>query len=324
MTPSQRPTMPPNVFAMRGEIDDIREEYRTSDACRLLTRLKVFELTLRIFRGNFGDWQRVIDQYRPASPLAALDMMRRPGRWVEPFLVEITRTLHNFAASAFTLVDHTRNLHNELYSASGALPDYQARVDTEFANDGLALFIKGLRNYCVHYSLPLVGVQLGIQSDIHTGTSTNWGVPLSISKLLAWDGWTARPRAFLQGSGPTIDLATVVRQYRDKVESFQGWFQEQQRSVHRAEYEHQARTRFQIARLLELARFYEVVASLLPGRTPDFSEEELRPVAYEMYEEESRLRGDEVHGNDLEHWFRAIGRLTLLSEQAADLIPAPE
>jgi hypothetical protein len=144
---------PANPFALRSQAASIQETYLASDTCQLLKRLKVFELTLRVFRGNYADWQRIIDQYRPASPLAAINMMRKPAKWLEPFLVELTRALHNLAASAFTLVDHTRNLHKELYEKAGSIPDYQTRVNADFAHDGLARFVGGLRNYCVHYTL---------------------------------------------------------------------------------------------------------------------------------------------------------------------------
>jgi hypothetical protein len=110
----------PLVLRREAEAIDLQETYLASETCQLLKRLKVFELTLHVFRGNYADWQRVLDRYRTSSPLAAIDMMRRPNRWVEAFLVELTRALHNLAASAFTLVDHTRNLHKELYEQEPA------------------------------------------------------------------------------------------------------------------------------------------------------------------------------------------------------------
>lgn len=312
--------IPLNAATLRADAQHIREQYLASDACKLIKRLRVFELTVKVFRANYADWQRVINQYRPESPLAALQMMQRPKPWLEPFLVQLTQVLHNFLASAFTLVDHTRNLYNELYSKNGSIPDYQSRVAADFATDGLAAFIKDLRNFCIHYTLPLVGVRLGIHSNINTGTTTNWGVPLSSEKLIAWKGWTAASKKYIGTVGETLNLDGVITSYKEKVENFQQWFQEQQRRVHKAEYDFQFATRFESDRRIELARFHEVVSVLLEGQTHGFSDEELRSPAHEIYEDECRLQDRQVDGNDLEHWFRSIGRLTILKEQEQEML----
>ncbi len=307
-----------NPLVLRGEAVDLLEAYLVSPACQLIKRLKVFELTLRVFRGNYADWQRVIEQYRPDSPLAALGMMHTPRNWVEAYLVELTRALHNLAASAFTLVDHTRNLYKELYEAAGTMPQYQPRVDADFTDDGLARFVGGLRNYCVHDTLPLIGVSLGVQFDVEQGSSTKWSVPLNTARLLAWDGWHSEAKKFLKAAGARLNLGDTIQKYHDKVESFQQWFQEQQRAVHHAEFDQQANTSHRIARLQELARFYEWAAANPDGPTHAFTDEELRPVAFEMYEEDNRLHGRVIDGKDLEDWFRAVGRLTLLRQQEVD------
>lgn len=96
------------------ERQELIEEYLASDACALFKRIKVFELTHKVFLANFDEWQRAIDTKCPADPIQVVQMMQDRS-WVEPYLVEITRALHNLVASAFTLIENTRVLYNERY-----------------------------------------------------------------------------------------------------------------------------------------------------------------------------------------------------------------
>lgn len=98
---------------------ELIEEYLASPACELFKRIKVYELGYRIFLTNFDEWQRSIDAKCPNDPMELIQMMQE-GSWVEPYLVEVTRTLHNFVASALTLVDTTRVVYRELYEPKGA------------------------------------------------------------------------------------------------------------------------------------------------------------------------------------------------------------
>lgn len=217
---------------------DVIDEYRSSVACQTLKRLKTFELTLGVFRKNYEEWENAIHSQEPSNPFEAIRMMSQTG-WVEDFLVEITRTFHNFVASAFTLVENTRKFYRELYEPDDKMPMYQQEIERRFVSDELSQFIDNMRQYCQHKRLPLMSVQLGIRLTPQ-GSETNWGVPLRKRELLDFN-WNARARRFVEAGGRSIDLWDVTRQYRDKVNEFHEWFSDQQRQIHHEEYEYAER-----------------------------------------------------------------------------------
>lgn len=213
---------------------ELIEEYLASPACELFTRLKVYELGYRIFLTNFDEWQRSIDAKCPNDPMALIQMMQDRS-WVEPYLVEVTRTLHNFVASALTLVDTTRVVYRELYEPKKLLPEYQGEIDTRFIKDGTAQFVKDLRQFCQHYRLPLVMARIGLKFEAQGG-HIRWGVPISRKQLELWSGWSATSKAFIAGLGKEIDLEAVAKEYKDKVVAFNSWFEGKQKEVHVAEW----------------------------------------------------------------------------------------
>jgi len=213
---------------------ELIEEYLASPACALFKRLKVYELGYRIFLTNFDEWQRSINTKCPNDPMALIQMMQDRS-WVEPYLVEVTRTLHNFVASALTLVDTTRVVYRDLYEPDNLLPEYQGEIDTRFIKDRTAHFVKDLRQFCQHYRLPLVTAAVGLDLQPHGG-HIKWGVPISRKQVEVWSGWSAASKAFITGFEKEIDLEAVAKEYRDKVVAFNAWFEGKQKEVHAAEW----------------------------------------------------------------------------------------
>lgn len=284
---------------------DLIEEWLASDANRTLKRLKVFELTLRIFRKNFDEWERTIDERQPANPIEALRMMSDRG-WAEEYLVELTRTFHNFVATAFTLVDHTRVFYRELYEPNNLIPTYDDQLNARFRNDGCSAFIDGMRQFFQHKRLPLVNVQLGVQFDVGQEARTNWGVPISKAELLTFNSWKAIARQFINQQGRSFDLRAVARQYRDNVDAFHEWFTTQQRAVHAAEF---AAADDFVRRLRDLSELPTAEAEV---ESPHgFSDDEIRLAAHAIWEEDGKpwCREDE-------HWRMAIERLKVAREAA--------
>jgi hypothetical protein len=230
---------------------ELIEEYRASRACALFNRLKVHELGYRIFLANYEEWQRSIDAKCPNGPMALIHMMQ-DSTWVESYLVEVTRTLHNFVASALTLVDTTRVVYHELYEPKNLLPEYQNEIDTRFIKDGTARFIKDLRQFCQHYRLPLVMAKVGLNLQPQGG-HIQWGVPIIRKQVDVWRGWSAASKAFIGSFEKEIDLEAVAKEYRDKVVAFNAWFESKQMEVHAAEWSYREAMTKEIRSLIDEA-----------------------------------------------------------------------
>ena len=236
------------------------EEYLSSAACNLFKRLKVHDLGYRIFLANFDEWQRAIEVKCPKDPIELIQMMQNRS-WVEPYLVEVTRTLHNFVASAFTLVDTTRVVYRELYEPNKLLSEYQGELDNRFIKDGTCQFVKDLRQYCQHYRLPLLAVNVGFIVQSQDGL-IHWGVPISRKQIEVWTRWSATSKKFIGGFEEEINLEAVMRQYRDKVIAFNSWFEGKQREAHADEWAYREELTKKIKELEGEAE----IAAAEPGR----------------------------------------------------------
>ncbi len=284
---------------------EIVEQYRASAARDFLVRIRTFELSVLTLRRNHDDFERVINSHRP-EPRDVFERMRS-REWVEDYLVELTRTLHNFVAAAFTLVDNTRVFYRELYEPKNLMPGYQQEIDGRFIKDGLSNFIKDLRQFCQHKQLPLAGLQVGVHAG-NTGLSLIWRVRVAQGELMKFAGWSTASKNFIQASGDVVDLQDVTRAYREKVEAFHKWFEEQQREIHKAEYDYLEEVKGKLHDLDAEAATAEGAHDperdeLLADEKP-LTDEEIRPVAFQIYLEDG-CRG----GREKEHWDAAVRRI---------------
>ncbi|HEY3947357.1 MAG TPA: hypothetical protein VGL78_19180 [Solirubrobacteraceae bacterium] len=78
----------------------------------------------------------------------------------EELLAEVTQRLHNYVAGTMTLVDHSRRL---LRGRSGAVVDeFGAKLASVVENPEI-LFVRDLRNFMLHGSLPLIAHRLRLR-----------------------------------------------------------------------------------------------------------------------------------------------------------------
>src|SRR5437879_3343486 len=105
-----------------------------------LVRASSLNFSIGIFVKNYGELNALLDYMTSNANASELWALRRRYR-LEAGHQELLRFLHNFTASAQSLVDHTRNLHKEMYSADGQFNDYQVEVNRRFIDDGLSGFI---------------------------------------------------------------------------------------------------------------------------------------------------------------------------------------
>src|SRR5262249_2764892 len=142
------------------------------------------------------------------------------------------RLLHNFVASALTVVDHTRVMYRELYSEANIFPEYQLEVDRRFVKDPLIQFVQKLRHLAQHVRLPDV-------SYIVSGDMSDFGRRLLLRKsdLLEFSGWNAPAQKFLDSAPDEIDLADVVQKYQEKIRTFYKWMVTRQQEIHSSDIE---------------------------------------------------------------------------------------
>ena len=142
----------------------------------------------------------------------------------DKFQSELGRKLFNHLASALGLVDHVRRI-------ASAIPlDIRtefAKRTTEMSAHAEVGFMQNLRNYTLHRSLPLLGHSMRID-NVNTSSQTfESEIELSVVDLLAWDGWKAGSRRYLEGVGERLLLRALVRHHGELVDEHNRWLADQ-------------------------------------------------------------------------------------------------
>ncbi len=179
--------------------------------------------------GNYTDLEPDINVLCGQSTPTQIFAVRNPDR-PEAVIFHIARQLHNFLAASSSLIDHTRNLYNELNVGKGKkpFPEYQARVDRDFATDPLAQFVNGLRKYCQHCRMPAI-VLATVYPTMQEPPQR--AIMLQKPQLLEFDGWNAPAKRYLEQMPDRVELLTVAIAYREKVEAFHNQFGERERAL---------------------------------------------------------------------------------------------
>jgi hypothetical protein len=147
---------------------------------------------------------------------------------LEMFQLHIVRLLHNYLASAKTLVDHTRILVEELYKGTAFWAEYEAKKKESFVDSTLAQFMQNLRNYTLHRALPFTSTTM----NLATGPEFDSFINLNLSQLRLWEGWSKKAKEYLNGSEEKIRLDEVTNGYTAIVEEFYNWFKKRQQELH--------------------------------------------------------------------------------------------
>lgn len=215
-----------NDFATFKERDEAVEKLMSLDGWRIGEKIERLEISIFIFRGNFEDIMKSIEFFKSSSSLILHDVRNRNE--LHQFFKEVTRLLHNYLASAMTLVDHTRILVRELYGGETFLEfnnEYDSKIKTCFVENPLHQFIQELRNYIVHKELPIVGSKLNLEE-------IKADLIIDISELRNNFHWKKSAKEFIDSKGDDEKLGSITSDYFKLVLDFHDWFYARQLEIH--------------------------------------------------------------------------------------------
>ncbi|MEE6177552.1 hypothetical protein [Mycobacterium sp. 050134] len=157
----------------------------------------------------------------------------------DDFGTEAARLLHNYLAALATLRDVMRGVHRRVWPERYA-PDtddkrtkWEVEVWTpkisELLSDEPTTFLVDLRNYSLHYAIPVTSVATN-WSSAGPGSSmaTTNTISLDRAELLKWDGWRSKGRVYIKlQPNDSVDVMTPIATYSTRVREFFGWFWQQ-------------------------------------------------------------------------------------------------
>ncbi|EOP48554.1 hypothetical protein IKQ_05528 [Bacillus cereus VDM053] len=216
------------MSSIGSEIRRLDEQLRATEGWRIRSKLKVFSISIYTFEKNNIELVNLLNQYETDSNLALKIASFSNRETFEAFLAEIIRLLHNYLASAMTLVDHTRKLFRDEYEKIEFEKEYNKKIDELFVQSPVSRFIQDLRNYSMHRMLPMAGASVAFSEE----TGMTQSIYLSKDKLIEWKGWKPNSRVYLDKQEDNIKLLQLVNEYTKNVTEFQTWFQEKQNEIH--------------------------------------------------------------------------------------------
>jgi hypothetical protein len=263
-----------------SEAHTLRQKIDASAGARFMNRAHAHTFSLNIFQMNAHELMEASRRMRdPDQGLSLmLEKNREAGRQAHR---ELNRHVHNFAASALTLVEHTRIMMREHYADTEFHKAYEDEVAMVFVNEPVANFVQGLRNYMVHKGLPNSHMFLSFKSDPNAtdGSGTQeTGVRYDTASLLEWPRWKPPARKYLNDSGEHLDVHRFAEAYLVLVNRFYAWLDSTLQDHHKADLE-------------ELGELNQRLLQILPANFELVPETQLTASQQQPFEFESNQSG---------------------------------
>jgi hypothetical protein len=200
-----------------------------SEGMKFLDRMHERSFSINVFRLNARD---LINHLSTAEDLGkAMATFNSPVSREE--MTECVRLIHNFLASATTLIDHTRIFFKTHYPNTEINRVYREAVSEKFERNESTRFVQDMRNFMLHKGLLPLERHMTFERDQQTGEQmASTGFQLKVLDLLEWQNWKPEVRKYLKRQPKKIDLLPVVNEYTRLIEVFHGDLDERLKSLH--------------------------------------------------------------------------------------------
>ncbi|MBC7879163.1 MAG: hypothetical protein H7Y59_18480 [Anaerolineales bacterium] len=214
----------------------LAKEVHNSKALIYVQRIETLQTNFFVFQRNYEELMKLIKVSRNPKKMFELWALRNRHK-LEVVISEILRLLHNFLASAETLVSHTRIIMNDWYDQTEFLHEYKTQIKNRFIKDPRTGFIKDLRNFNLHYSFPVTHATFSLKADEKTGeTIENFSFVLIKSSLLQWKNWNERAKTYLISCNEEIDIGDLVNEYYKEILDFHNWIVARIYEIHKEDF----------------------------------------------------------------------------------------
>lgn len=187
---------------------------------KLIHDMEMLKITHNIFSLNYNTLCHALDMFEQDVELCFLRNRSRR----DEITLNILCLLHNYTASAFTLVNHSRKLKQEL-SNENVNVFYEKEVE-KLKSIEVVSFMKDLRNYVQHRSFPICNRRINFKGTEGTNQSLmEHKILLSREELLKWregskSKWTAKSRKYINSFNSNIDIKLFCKEYYDIIVEF--------------------------------------------------------------------------------------------------------
>lgn len=132
----------------------------------------------------------------------------------------ITRYMHNYLASAFTLIRTTKSYYDKFYKPYDKLSEYETKVESEINSKPIKHFTMELRNFMQHNRVPHLFTTTSYKD---TGFYESF-VHYKYEDLMQSDSWNSKSKLYLNEHKTEIRLKNVIEEYNSLIQHFYDWF----------------------------------------------------------------------------------------------------
>jgi hypothetical protein len=206
------------------------DKFLASPEMEIKLNLQALSVSYRVFNRNYDELRRYLEHLKdPTESLFQYTPEQREN--LELLIDETSRLFHNFLASAQSLVDHTRKIVKKLYSNQEFIKEYEEKLDRDIKSNPVPRFVQDLRNYTVHYTLPIPALHELFAEDIEMS------VRLDVEILKQWNRWDRISTSYLETLGESLCIISLSNEYFFLIQNFYQWLTERQTQLHQSDFE---------------------------------------------------------------------------------------
>lgn len=212
------------------------ERIRASPGMKFLNKLHARSFSLNIFQMNALELTEATRKVRDPDLGTSL-ILEANREAAQQAHRELNRHIHNFVASAKSLVDHTRVFLKASYTESEVFETIQSKINRTFSESPVTAFVHDLRNYMMHKGLPNSQIFFHWRQDPSTNADAQLtsGVRFNTDSLAGWSSWTAPAKRYMEQCGEHIDIHRFTDEYVFAVTRFHAWLENTLREHHSAD-----------------------------------------------------------------------------------------
>jgi len=232
------------------ELIDLGNEIENSDGWKITNKIFNLGTSHYIYMGNHSQLKQALEIFN--NPKVTTEIWAVKNReMLREYQKEVIRLLHNYLASAKSLVEHTRIFARDMYGETDFFKEYEGMIEETFSKSPLARFIQDFRNYILHKGLPITSATLSFSEN----NGMNSYIKVNIEELKKWEKWSAKSKEYLESLHLEINLEQIVTSYTEKVSSFYEWFGKRQEEIHSKEINELHKLQDEYKKLLEKLGF---------------------------------------------------------------------
>jgi hypothetical protein len=193
---------------------DFIQQSKQTDSYR---NLKALQASYRVFYGNYIALTKYLEPLQdPKESLKMYNLYQINNQ--ENLINETSRLFHNFITSTKSLIDHTDNMIYKLYSQFRN--EYNTKKEEYIRSHSVSKFVKDLREYTLHYTLPIQELQIALFSS---SKDIDFRMKINIAQLKKWSKWSGKSKSYLQGLDKGLSVIDLVNDYFILIQNFYDW-----------------------------------------------------------------------------------------------------